>query len=123
MKTVDLNYSGKKFKLCFNLTAMMQICERYGDYATLLDTISKGTQAETMSAFIFLASALANGGADYEALFGREANRASYEEFMALGGLEDFTNVRTQVLLAMQSEAPTVKIGGQKNAVATVENE
>lgn len=121
MKTVDLTYGGKDYKLCLNLSAMMQICEKYGDFETLLDVIGKGAMAESMSAFMFLASALANGGAEYEAVFGREANRASYEEFMALGDINDFKVVKAKVMLAMLGNDPAVKVDSSKNAVATVE--
>ena len=120
MKTVDLNLAGKTYKLCFNLKALIDICEKYGDIDGLFAALGDSNTATAMLTFGWLASSLANAGADYEALFGNDAPHISYEELVALCDARDFIEIKGAVIKAISAEA-SVKVSTPKNAEAAVE--
>lgn len=124
MKAVDLTLNGQTYSLCFNLSVLIEICDKYGDLEAMFDTFDSKGVGESIKDYAWLCSALTKGGAEFGALNGISYPTISYAELIAVADVFDYARIKAKTIEAMTRGQDTeIKINGKsKNAEATVEN-
>lgn len=86
MKTTEISINGEKYTMCFSMSALTEIYEKFGGLSEMMESITSGESpiesAEKTAAIADVGAILINAGARHAKLMGRECKVISGEKLM-----------------------------------------